>query len=550
MDANKNITATFAIDTYTLNLTTVGNGTASKSPDQPSYNFGTVVQLTATPNAGQSFVGWTGDASGTANPLSVTMDGDKSITAQFTVILSVTVVGSGSVTKSPNQATYAPGTVVQLTATPAVGWHVVGWSGDASGTANPLSVTMDGNKNITATFAINTYTLSVTTVGNGTVTKSPNQATYNHGTVVQLTATPAVGWRFVGWSGDASGLANPLSVTMDGNKNITATFEANSYTLGLTTVGNGTASKSPDQPSYDYGTVVQLTSTPSPGQSFVGWTGDASGTTNPLDVTMDGDKSITAQFTVILSVTVVGSGSVTKSPNQATYAPGTVVQLTATPAVGWHVVGWSGDASGTANPLSVTMDGNKNITATFAINTYTLSVTTVGNGTVTKSPNQATYNHGTVVQLTATPAVGWRFVGWSGDASGLANPLSVTMDGNKNITATFEANSYTLGLTTVGNGTASKSPDQPSYDYGTVVQLTATPSPGQSFVGWTGDASGTTNPLDVTMDGDKSITAQFTVSLSVTVVGSGTVTKNPNQPNYAPGTLVQLTATPAAGWHF
>src|SRR5206468_3643246 len=158
----------------------------------------------------------------------------------------------------------------------------------------------------------------------------------------------------------------------------------------------------------------------------------------------------------------------------------------------------------------------------------------VGSGTVAKSPNQATYNHGTVVQLTATPAAGWRFVGWSGDAGGTANPVSVTMDGNKNVTATFEINSYTLSVSVVGSGTVAKSPDQPSYGYGTVVQLTATPSPGQSFVGWTGDASGTTNPLDVTMDGDKSITAQFTVSVSVAVVGSGTVTKNPNQANYVP----------------
>src|SRR2546426_391478 len=325
-----------------------------------------------------------GDASGTANPLSVTMDADKNITGTFainTYTLSVTLVGSGTVAKSPNQANYNYGTVVQLTATPAAGWHFVNWSGDASGTANPLSVTMDGNKNITGTFAINTYTLSVTTVGSGTVVKSPNQASYNYGTVVQLTANPAAGRHFVSWSGDASGTANPLSVTMDADKNITGTFAINTYTLSLTTVGNGTASKSPDQPSYNHGTVVQLTATPNAGQGFVGWTGDASGTTNPLDVTMDGNKSITAQFTLNLNVSVVGSGSVTKNPNQANYAPGTVVQLTATPAAGWHFVSWSGDASGTANPLSVTMDGNKNITGTFAINTYTLSVTTVGSGT-------------------------------------------------------------------------------------------------------------------------------------------------------------------------
>src|SRR5439155_4675397 len=324
------------------------------------------------------------------------------------------------------------------------------------------------DKSITATFAINTYTLNVSVVGSGTVTKSPNQASYNHGTVVQLTATPAAGWHLVSWSGDASGTSSPLSVTMDGNKNITATFAIDAYTLDLTTVGNGTASKSPDQASYDYGTVVQLTATPNPGQSFVGWTGDASGTANPLDVTMDGDKSITVQFTVSLSVTVVGSGTVTKNPNQANYAPGTLVQLTATPAAGWHFVSWSGDAGGTANPLNLTMDANKNITATFAINTYSLSVTTVGSGTVAKSPNQASYNYGTVVQLTATPSTGWHFVGWSGDAGGSANPLSVTMEENKNITATFAINTYTLSVTTVGSGTVAKNPNQANYNYGEI----------------------------------------------------------------------------------
>src|SRR5439155_547953 len=355
---------------------------------------------------------------------------NKNITAKFTYSLTVSMVGSGTVAKNPNQANYAPGTVVQLTATPAVGWHLVGWSGDASGTANPLSVTMDANKNITATFAINTYTLNVTTAGSGTVAKSPNQANYTHGTVVQLTATPAAGWHLVSWSGDASGSLNPLSVTMDGNKNITATFAINTYTLNVTTAGSGTVAKSPSQASYNHGTVVQLT---------------------------------------------------------------------ATPAAGWRFVDWSGDAGGTANPVSVTMDGNKSVTATFEINSYTLSVSVVGSGTVAKSPDQPNYGYGTVVQLIANPAVGWHFVSWSGDASGTSSPLSVTMDGNKNITATFAIDAYTLDLTTVGNGTASKNPDQRSYEYGTGVQLTATPSPGQSFVGWTGDASGTTNPLDVTM---------------------------------------------------
>src|SRR5207249_6235588 len=291
-------------------------------------------------------------------------------------------------------------------ANPDPGWHFVNWGGDAGGGANPLAVTIDADKSITATFAVTTYTLDVTTVGSGSVSRDPDQASYQPGSEVVLTATPAAGWHFVSWSGDASGSVNPLSLAMNADKNITATFAIDTYTLGVTTSGSGTVTKNPDQPTYTHGTVVQLTATPAAGWHFVGWSGDASGTATPLSLTMDGNKNITATFainTYVLSVTTVGNGTVTKSPNQATYTHGTVVQLTATPAVGWHFVGWSGDASGSASPLNVTMDANKSITATFAINTYTLTASVVGSGTVTKSPNQATYDHGTVVQLTAAP---------------------------------------------------------------------------------------------------------------------------------------------------
>src|SRR5258705_6579692 len=145
------------------------------------------------------------------------------------------------------------------------------------------------------------------------------------------------------------------------------------------------------------------------------------------------------------------------------------------------------------------MDADKNITATFAINQYTLMVTSIGNGNVTKNPDQPLYDHGTDVELTANPNPGYHFVAWSGDASGNTNPLTVTMNSNKDITATFAINQYTLAVTIVGSGTVTKSPNQALYDHGTPVQLTANPSVGWHFVGWSGDASGNTNPLTVTM---------------------------------------------------
>ena len=74
-----------------------------------------------------------------------------------------------------------------------------------------------------------------------------------------------------------------------------------------------------------------------------------------------------------------------KNPNQSAYTAGSIVQLTATPAAGWSFSGWSGDASGNTSPLSVTMDANKNITATFTQNTYTITASAGANGSIALS---------------------------------------------------------------------------------------------------------------------------------------------------------------------
>src|SRR5206468_4004878 len=179
-----------------------------------------------------------------------------------------------------------------------------------------------------------------------------------------------------------------------------------------------------------------------------------------------------------------GNGTVAKSPDQTDFVPGTVVQLTASPAMGWHFVSWGGDASGSTNPITQNMNGAKSVTATFAINTYTLTVTSGPNGSVAKNPNQPTYDHGPTVTLTATPGAGYHFVGWSGDTTATANPLALIMTRNRTLTATFAINTYSLTVTTAGSGTVTKSPNLASYDHGTAVTVTATPDPGYHFVSW------------------------------------------------------------------
>jgi uncharacterized repeat protein (TIGR02543 family) len=94
------------------------------------------------------------------------------------------------------------------------------------------------------------------------------------------------------------------------------------------------------------------------------------------------------------------------------------------------------------------MNRNKSIAANF-IRQFSIALTSV-NGTVTKSPNLSLYDSNTVDTLKASPNTGYVFIGWSGNASGSANPLLVTMNANKNITANFALPVDTLGAWNVG----------------------------------------------------------------------------------------------------
>ncbi len=131
---------------------------------------------------------------------------------------------------------------------------------------------------------------------------------------------------------------------------------------------------------------------------------------------------------------VNGLGGRSLYPLNATL-PGSLVRYNA--AYGAMLV----DASATAISFQFITTGGAVIdalTLTKAATTYTLSVTAV-NGAVARSPNQPTYAAGAAVTLTATPSAGYQFVGWSGDATGTTNPLSVTMTASKGITANFAA---------------------------------------------------------------------------------------------------------------
>jgi agarase len=138
-----------------------------------------------------------------------------------TVILPV---ASGTIL--PASGEYDEGKVVKIQANAKSGFIFTGWSGSASGDENPLNITMNSNKNITANFAVikAKYTLSTAILPTGSGTVSQASGEYEDGTVLIIEAQATSGFTFLGWSGDASGNTNPLTVSINSNKNITANF--------------------------------------------------------------------------------------------------------------------------------------------------------------------------------------------------------------------------------------------------------------------------------------------------------------------------------------
>jgi hypothetical protein len=286
-------------DRNTLTLSTNGDGSVEANPEGPYACFDSV-SVTAIPNTGWEFANWSGDLSGSINPESITMDGSKSVTANFDAFeytLTSNVVGNGIVIKAPDQTTYHYNDIVTLTGESDPGWSFAGWSGDVSSSDNPTDITIQGDTNITATFALDEYSLTVNTIGNGSVAINPDKTVYHYGDRVTLTAIAESEWFFAGWSGDVTSSDNPIDITIQGDTNITVNFTQDEYSLTVITVGNGSVVINPDKTAYHYGDVVTLTAVADPVWNFAGWSGDASGIDNPKVIKILGNTKITATFT-------------------------------------------------------------------------------------------------------------------------------------------------------------------------------------------------------------------------------------------------------------
>ena len=251
----------------------------------------------------------------------------------YTLTTGVNPGASGTVTPALISGTactggYLSGSVVQLTGAPTGSYTFSTWSGSASGTSNPVSVTMSGNLNVTANFGSPIVLVSPSgtltswdgsfkwtgTVGatwykldveksDGTIvaTRTMSVSSVCSGLNCSISPAETAGllsgdykWRIEAYVGTVWGAWTAY-------QNFTLSLVCYSLTTGVLPVGSGTVtpallSGATCTGGYQPGAVVQLTAAPTGSYTFSNWSGSASGTTSPVSVTMNASKSVTANF--------------------------------------------------------------------------------------------------------------------------------------------------------------------------------------------------------------------------------------------------------------
>ena len=397
------------------------------------YLTGTVLQLTASPTAPYVFSAWSGSVTGTTNPISLTMSAARSVTATFVV---------------PPPAAFAKlapatGTFVN-SQTPTLSWQ-------ASAGAASYAYCIDTVNNAacdTTWINVGTSTSAVTSLLNGSSTYYWEvRATNLGGTTL---ANAGTWWSLLTHS--CFGLTTSVSPLGTGTVGVNLPFNCGGST-------------------YLTGTVLNLTATPTAGFTFGSWTGSVTGTTNPISVTMSAARTVTANF-----------NGAPRAFGKSAPATGTFVN-SQTPTLSWQ-------ASVGAASYAYCIDtiNNAACDATWInVGTSTSAVTSLLNGSSTYYWEVEAINPtGTTL---ADAGTWWNLLTHS--CFGLTTSVSPAGAGTVAVNLPFNCG---------GN----------RYLTGTVLQLTASPIGAHTFVAWSGNLTGTTNPISLTMNAAKVVTANFT----------------------------------------
>jgi parallel beta-helix repeat protein len=584
MDSPKTVTVSWTTQYYLTVVSPYGAPTG-----EGWYNAGTTAHWSVTsPWSGGTGIRYiTSPTSG-----DVLMDEPKTVTASWTTqyyltisVLPVFPVIGGTV--APASTWYDAGTVVGEAATPNTGFAFSSWSGDPvtnpdePETPETVQITMDAPKSITANFSVNVPRVVTVSSPYGEPNPPVGATTYPDGYAAPLSCGPdpypvgATGTRYLctGWTGGTGDIPETGSETsytipaITQDSAITWTWQTQYYLTIVSDYGDpqgagwynagATANWSVTSP-WPGGSGVRYATDPDSGSEVmdvpktltISWTTEYYLTVDSAYGNPQGEGWYSAGETATWDVTSPWPPEATETRYVADPASDSVVMdAPKTVIVSWtrqyylridspygnpQGEGWYNDGA-TAHwsvtspypgepgvqyiatpPTEGDVVMSKQVTVTVLWTTqYYLTV----NSAYDTPLGEGWYNAGATAGSSVTspvegpPNIQYRCTGYTGTGScpsGTELSVSFTITQPSSVTWNW-INQYTLTVSVSpgGSGTVGRSPDNTWYDSGTVVQLTAIANMGYGFGNWSGDLSGGENPKNLSMNGPKSVTANF-----------------------------------------
>ena len=566
-----------AIQYYTLTAAAspTAGGSVTLNPTGGSYASGTSVTLTAVPNSGYLFSSWSGGLTGSTNPATIIMDGNKTITANFVVAVcsDVTLYAAKDNWLRASQATTNYGGATTLSMNPngtnsqfaLLQWDLS--SIPTNATINTASLTFYVTDVSPNTYYL--YNLKRSWVeGTGTTDNTPSTTSSNWNTTDGVTT-----WG-TGGAQNTTSDRNNTNLWGAGTSTFTSLGDA---TVALNPSGVGVVQEWYNTPASNFGLTIQNPATASnylivaskeatteaqrPRLNInycIPQTGPTITTVGTLTTfsTPEGTPSAYQTYTVAgsnlttdISISAPSGFEISKDDG-ATYGSSvTLAQTGGSVAITTIRVRLTGAALGTySGNLVHTSSGATEVdlavSGTVAVY-YTLTVNAGSGGSVTLNPTGGSYASGTVVTLNAVADSGYLFYGWSGDLSGSTNPATITMNGNKFVTATFVAGTCTTVNLTATEDTYLSANDLQYNNGGNVelhVDATTSTSRRTALLKWDLSVSGSGIPTAATVSA---------ASLSLYVEDASPLVFNlyNMRQTWVEGTSTQANSTSSANWN-
>jgi List-Bact-rpt repeat protein/type IX secretion system substrate protein len=496
--APRTLVANFTLKTYTISTSSIPlNGGITSGGG--TFDHGNVVDLEAIPATGYTFENWTESdivvSTDSAYPFNA--ESDRDLVANFSLNNYIIVAISNPVEGGIISGTGAfdHGDQVELIATPETEYTFENWteSDIAVSSDSAYSFNAESDRDLVANFSLNNYL--ITTISNpfeGGITNGGGS--FDHGDVVDILATPETGYTFENWTESDIVVSSDsaYSFNAESDRDLIANFSLNNYLIttisnpfeGGVTNGGG---------SFDHGDVVDILATPETGYTFVNWTesGLEVSSDSAYSFNADSDRDLIANFSfnnyLIAAISNPVEGGIITGTGA--FDHGDPVELIATPVEGYYFLNW------TENDLEVSTDSlysfpatiSRSLIANFGIFKYSVTTTVIpSEGGITVGDN--TYDHGTLVEMTATPNEGWNFDSWNDGDDIVWNDSIYTFIVMKetNLSAHFSKIIYNIntvsepieGGTITGGG---------NYPYDSLATIVATPNVGWNFMNWTED---------------------------------------------------------------